>query len=301
LSTALRAPDRPVMALLVRLFAVFALATMTVFIRALGQQHVGLVESMFYRNLFASPIVLGYIAVTAGVSSIRTAHFFQHVTRTIVGLIGMTLTFEAYRELQLADATTIGFTSPIFATILAATLLHEQVGIHRWSAVVLGFVGVLIVTHPGSSTIPLRGAMISLGSAFQIALISILLRQLGRTEAPATTAFWFCFLSALLTAPLMLWYARPHSLTEWALLGGLGLSGAFAQVALTASVKLAPVSTVITMDYTSLIWATVFGFMLFDQFPAMSTWFGAPLIIGSGLYIAYREHVRGRAHGEPSS
>jgi len=289
------------MALLVRLFAVFALATMTVFIRALGQQHVGLVESMFYRNLFASPIVLGYIAVTAGVSSIRTAHFFQHVTRTIVGLIGMTLTFEAYRELQLADATTIGFTSPIFATILAATLLHEQVGIHRWSAVVLGFVGVLIVTHPGSSTIPLRGAMISLGSAFQIALISILLRQLGRTEAPATTAFWFCFLSALLTAPLMLWYARPHSLTEWALLGGLGLSGAFAQVALTASVKLAPVSTVITMDYTSLIWATVFGFMLFDQFPAMSTWFGAPLIIGSGLYIAYREHVRGRAHGEPSS
>lgn len=282
------------MALLVRLFAVLALATMTVFIRALGQQHVGLVESMFYRNLFATPIILGYIAAKAGIGSIRTAHFTQHVTRTIAGLIGMALTCEAYRELQLADATTIGFTSPIFATILAATLLREQVGVHRWSAVLLGFVGVLIVTHPGSSTIPLRGAMISLGSAFQIALISILLRQLGRTEAPATTAFWFCFLSALLTAPLMLWYARPHNLTEWSLLGGLGLSGAFAQVALTASVKLAPVSTVITMDYTSLIWATLFGFLLFGQFPAMSTWFGAPLIIGSGLYIAYREHVRGR-------
>lgn len=282
------------MALLVRLFAVLALATMTVFIRALGQQHVGLVESMFYRNLFATPIILGYIAAKAGIGSIRTAHFTQHVTRTIAGLIGMALTFEAYRELQLADATTIGFTSPIFATILAATLLREQVGVHRWSAVLLGFVGVLIVTHPGSSTIPLRGAMISLGSAFQIALISILLRQLGRTESPATTAFWFCFLSALLTAPLMLWYARPHNLTEWSLLGGLGLSGAFAQVALTASVKLAPVSTVITMDYTSLIWATLFGFLLFGQFPAMSTWFGAPLIIGSGLYIAYREHVRGR-------
>ena len=236
------------MALALRVFAVFALATMTVFIRALGQQHVGLIESMFYRNLFAAPVVLAYIAATAGVGSIRTAYFGQHVSRTIMGLVGMSLTFEAYRELQLADATTIGFTSPIFATILAATLLRERVGIHRWSAVVLGFVGVLIVTHPGSSTIPLRGAMISLGSAFQIALISILLRQLGRTEAPATTAFWFCFLSAILTAPLMLWVARSHSATEWALLGGLGLSGAVAQVALTASVKFAPVSTVITMD-----------------------------------------------------
>lgn len=282
------------MGLIVRLFAVFALATMTVFIRALGQHHVGLIESMFYRNLFAAPFVLGYIGMSAGVGSIRTAHFGQHVSRTIMGLIGMSLTFEAYRELKLAEATTIGFTTPIFATILAATVLREQVGVHRWSAVVLGFIGVLIVTHPGTSAIPFRGAMISLGSASQIAVISILLRQLGRTEAPATTAFWFCTLSALLTAPLMLWDAQSHSATDWWLLGGLGLSGAFAQVALTASVKYAPVSTVITMDYTSLIWATLFGYLLFDQLPASSTWLGAPLIIGSGLYIAWREHVRGR-------
>ncbi len=289
-----RHSDRPVFALGLRLFAVFALATMALFIRLLHEQHVGLIESMFYRNLFAAPIVLGYIAATAGVRSIKTRYFGQHVTRTVIGLTGMALTFEAYRELQLADATTISFTTPIFATILAATVLGERVGVHRWSAVVIGFFGVLIVTHPASSSIPLQGALIALGSAFMIAIISILLRQLGRTEAPATTAFWFCFLGGLVTAPPMLWYAEPHSAAQWALLGGLGLSGAVAQVALTASVKFAPVSTVITMDYTSLIWATLYGFVLFAQLPAMSTWAGVPLIIGSGLYIAWREHRRGR-------
>jgi drug/metabolite transporter (DMT)-like permease len=159
----------------------------------------------------------------------------------------------------------------------------------------IGFAGVLIVAHPGSSAIPLQGALIALSSAALIAVISILLRQLGRTEAPATTAFWFCFLSTGLTAIPMVWAARVHSGPEWALLLALGFTGAVAQVALTASVRLAPITTVISMDYTSLFWATLFGYVLFDTLPASSTWAGVPLIAGSGLYIAWREHRLGAA------
>lgn len=295
-----RAADKPFLALGIRLFAVLALATMALFVRLLSNQHVGLIESMFYRNLIAAPIVLCYIGATNGLGSVRSARFGQHLTRALVGVTGMVLTFESYRELQLADATTIGFTSPIFSTVLAATVLREQVGIHRWSAVVIGFLGVLIVTHPGSSAIPLQGALISLGSAFIIAIVSILLRQLGRTESAATTAFWFCFISACMTTPFMLWDARVHNFYEWALFIGLGVSGAAAQVALTASVKFAPISTVVSMDYTALIWATLFGWSLFAQLPATSTWIGAPLIIASGLYIAWREHTRARQRASAS-
>ncbi|MBU6208160.1 MAG: DMT family transporter, partial [Alphaproteobacteria bacterium] len=205
---------------------------------------------------------------------------------------GMVFTFEAYRELRLADATSISFTTPIFATILAATVLRESVGWRRWSAVLIGFAGVLIVAHPGSSTIPLQGALIALGSAFMVAVIAILLRQLGRTEPPATTAFWFCTLSAILLAPAMPWVAVRHDMTEWLLFAGLGLSGAAAQILLSASVKLAPVSIVVNMDYSALIWSVLFGWLLFGELPGMSTWAGVPLIIGSGLYIAWREHVR---------
>jgi drug/metabolite transporter (DMT)-like permease len=288
------------MALAVRVFAVFALAMMTGCIKLLDHEQVGLVESMFYRNLFAAPLILGYILTAPGTSgeglaSLKTAHFGAHVIRSCIGLFGMVLTFGAYRMLPLAEATTIGFTTPIFATILAATVLHEHVGMHRWSAVVIGFIGVLLVTRPGNGALPLTGSLVSLGSAFMIAVIAILLRQLGRTELPSTTAFWFCALSAIALGIVMLvgGFERAHNAYQWLLLIGLGVTGAAAQVALSASVRMAPVSTVITMDYTSLIWATLLGWSLFHVLPASSTWTGVPLIIGSGLYIAWREHQHG--------
>ena len=271
-----------------------ALVVMTAFVRALGARHVGLIESMFYRNLIATPLILSYIAATRGFAAIKTDRLSGHITRSIVGVIGMACTFEAYRELHLADATTIGFTTPIFATILAALWLHEQVRWHRWAAVLVGFVGVLIVTQPGHSSVPTQGALIALASAFLIGVTSILLRQLGRTEAPSTTAFWFCGLSTLILAPAMPWCFHTHDMHVWMLVAGMGASGAITQVLLNASVRLAPVSTVINMDYSALIWSVSLGWLVFGELPAASTWMGVPLIVGSGLYIAWREHVRSR-------
>jgi drug/metabolite transporter (DMT)-like permease len=288
---------RPQYALALRFLAMLLLGTMTLFIKLLSLHNIGLVESMFYRNIIAIPLIFLYVWRTAGLASLKPHSVWAQVTRAFLGSMGMILTFSAYRLLPLAEATTIGFTSPIFATIIAAFFLHEQVGKHRWSAVCMGFVGVLVVMAPalsgkaaGGEALPLLGASVSLGSALNIAVITILLRQLGRKEAPATTAFWFCCISAALNTPLMCVYAKPVDWHIMLMLLGLGVSGAFGQIALSASVRYAPVSIVSSMDYSMLIWSVLYGWFIFGTLPSASTWLGLPLIILSGAYIAWREH-----------
>ncbi len=297
--------DRPLTAIGVRLVAIFFLAIMTAMVR-LGHLHgVSLIEAMFYRNAIAAPCLLAYIVAGPGMASLKTVHLRMHLTRSFVGLIGMVFTYGAFILLPLAEATTIGFTTPIFATILAALFLNEFVGLHRWSAVMVGFIGVLLVTRPGSGSIPPFGALIALASALTIAIISIQLRQMGRTEIATTTVFYFAFFSALVTGVVMIvctlrgghWapygFHTHHGAGFWSLIA-LGLSGAAGQVALSSSLRYGAVSLVVVMDYSNLIWATLFGWALFAALPAPTTWTGAPLIIASGLYIAWREHRRRR-------
>jgi len=227
-----------------------------------------------------------------GLPSIATKRLPAHVVRAVVGLSAMAFTFNGIVALPLAEATTIGFTVPVFATILGALVLREPTGWHRWAAVATGFAGVLIVAQPGGDHFPLWGAGCALAGAFGTASVSILLRQIGKTESALTTVFWF---SALSLVPLSVIYARaaqPHELVTWACLASVGILGGLAQIAMTTSLRLGPVSVVVPMDYSSLLWATLLGWLVFDTLPAKATWFGAPVIVASGLYIVWREHVR---------
>lgn len=276
----------------VRLIAVVCLCIMSAMIRMADLRGVSLIETMFYRNLFALPFLFGWVAALPGVASLKTARPGAHLSRSAVGLTGMVLTFSAYRLLPLAEATTISFTVPMFATLAAVLVLHEKVGRHRWGAVAVGFIGILVIARPGGggAAIPLLGAAAGLGSAMMTAVASILIRQLGRTEAATTTAFWFALFGAVVLAAFMPWAARAHDPATWGVLAILGFTGAAGQLALTTSLRFGAVSTVVTMDYSSLLWATGLGWLLFGQWPSPATWLGAPLVIGSGLYIAWREH-----------
>ena len=171
----------------------------------------------------------------------------------------MTFMFTTLLLLPLAEATTLQFTVPIFATILGAVILHETTGIHRWGAVVFGFLGVLIVTQPGSGHIPLAGAATGLAAAFLSSSVSILIRGMRASEPPATIVFYFSVLSMVPLVPVFLWTMGSHAWTTWAMLVGVGLVGAFGQLAMTTSLSLAPVSVVVPMDYSGLIWATLYG------------------------------------------
>jgi drug/metabolite transporter (DMT)-like permease len=275
-----------------RLIAVFALASMMALVKIAEAGGASLPELLLFRQACALPIVLVWLANGPGLATIRTGRIGAHATRTAIGLCGMVGNFGAVILLPLAEATTLGFTVPIFATILAALLLREQVGWHRWAAVVAGFVGILIVAQPGGGHFPLAGAAVGLTGAVFTALVSIQLRQLGRTEGAGTIVFWFSLLSL---APLGLafpFFVQPHPGWVWGIMIAAGLVGGIGQLALTGALRFAPVSAVLPMDYSSLIWATLYGWLVFAVLPTPFTWVGAPLIIASGLYIVWRERVR---------
>jgi drug/metabolite transporter (DMT)-like permease len=208
------------------------------------------------------------------------------------------LNFGAVILLPLAEATTINFTVPIWAVLLSILLLREKVGVWRWSAVVLGFAGIVVIAQPGDGHFPLIGALVALGGAFMIALISIQIADLNRTDKPLTIVFYFALFSAPLTALSLPFVATGHDTQGWLLLLGIGLAGALGQLLLTAALRFGTVASVIVMDYSGLFWATLYGWLLFATLPPASTWLGAPLIVAAGLIIAWREHRLARPRRE---
>ncbi|HEX7782658.1 MAG TPA: DMT family transporter [Sphingobium sp.] len=286
--------ERPLFAIGLRLAAMLFLSIMFATVRLLSAHGVHLAESLFYRQALALPLVFGWIAWSEGAGAVRTNRMGAHVSRTILGLIGMVLNFSSYILLPLTEATTIGFTMPIFGTILSAILLREATGIHRWSAVLLGFAGVLVMVRPDAGHFPLAGVAVALSAALVTANISILLRELGRTEGAAVTVFWFTLLSIPPLGLTLPFYAQPHDAGTWLLIALMGLSGGMAQLCMTGALRWAPVSVVLPMDYSTIIWATLFGWLIWSDWPLPSTFAGGALIILSGLYIAWREHIRAK-------
>ncbi|OYY72461.1 DMT family transporter [Sphingomonas sp. 28-63-12] len=285
-------PDRLLLAVTLRLMSVAMFASMNALIKLSEVRGATLGEILFFRQFGAACLMAVVLATGPGLASVKTDRFGAHVLRTIMGLTAMTFTFTAVLMLPLAESTTIGFTMPIFATILGAVILREPTGWHRWAAVVTGFLGVVIVAQPGGGHFPILGALSGLVAAMMTASVSILLRQIAKTESTLTTVFWF---SALSLVPLGIVYAlvwQPHAAIVWVLLMGVGLVGGIAQLAMTGAIRFGPVSVVVPMDYSSLIWATLYGWLVFNMLPTPATWIGAPIIIASGLYIVWREHVR---------
>ena len=293
------APDlthhRPVFAMMLRLGAAFVLAVMLVFVKLADQSGIHLAETLFWRQLPTIPIVLIWLALRGQLGKLRTKRLGTHARRALFGLVGMFLNFGAVTLLPLAEATAFNFSSAIWAVILSALVLREKVGVWRWTAVLLGFTGVLVIAQPGDGHIPLTGAMVALGAALMIALISVQIRDLGRTEDPLAIVFYFALLTVPLLALAMPFVATSHTPYQWSLLTGLALFGLLGQFLLTAALRYGTVASVIVMDYSGIVWAILFGWLLFNVLPPATTWIGAPLVIGAGVLIALREHRLGRA------
>lgn len=293
--------DRILPAIALRSLSVLIFASMNVAIKLAERGGASVGEILFFRQFGACLLVAAVIAAGPGLRSVATGRLPAHILRAVVGLTAMTFTFTGIVALPLAEATTIGFTVPIFATILGALVLREPTGWHRWAAVAAGFTGVLIVAQPSGAHFPLWGAGCALAGALGTAGVTILLRQIGRTETALTTVFWFSALSLLPLSIVYVQAAQPHPMTTWACLAAVGTLGGLAQIAMTNSLRLGPVSVVVPMDYSSLLWATLFGWLVFGMLPAAATWIGAPIIVASGLYIVWREHVRRQTVTEEAS
>jgi len=276
-----------------RLVSALALALMFAGVKWVGQRGAGVVETLFYRQIGSAVCAAAFVAVGPGFRSLRTKRFGAHAMRMGIGVVAMLLNFLMVRVLPLAEATAIGFSVPIFATLLAATVLGEPTGRWRWGAVLVGFLGVLVIIQPGSGHISTYGGLVALGAVISTACATIAIRHLGATEAVATTVFWFGLTSLVPLGLAMPFVARAHEGATFAAIAALALSGGIAQLALTGALRLAPVALVMPMDYSALLWASLLGLALFDQAPSHWTWVGAPIVIAAGLVILWREqHLR---------
>ncbi len=286
--------DRPLLALVLRLAGVCGFALMAALLKMASETGIHLSELVFWRQLVSLPILLTWAMLTGGIGQLATRRPKAHAMRAVYGIVGMVLNFAAVILLPLAEATTLGFTAPMFAVLLSIVLLKESVGVWRWSAVAAGFIGIVIIAQPGSGNLPLFGSSVALGGAFMIALISTQIRDLSRTEAPVVIVFWFSMASVIVALPFMLWVHEPLTAHQWLLLLGMGMAGTWGQMLITMALRFGKVSSVIVMDYSSIIWATLFGWLLFSTLPALSTWIGAPLVVLAGLIISWREHILAR-------
>ncbi len=277
-----------------RLGAAASFGVMAATIKLGHQAGVSTPELMFYRFAFGLPPLLAYMAWTGQLGAWRTQRPMAHVRRGVIGLTTMALAFSALAYLPLAESTTIGFVAPLFSVALSALILSERVGPYRWTAVAIGFAGVLVVMQPSGGDLSPVGLTLALLSALGVAAVTITIRQISRTEATPTTVLWFTGFSMIITGAMMPFYAAPHDAGTWALLATLGLFGGLGQLFLTSSLRYAPVSVVVPFDYTQLIWAVALGWLLFSTPVPATTWAGAAIIIGSGLFTVYREHRLGR-------
>lgn len=273
--------------------AALVLSTLFMLVKFTAESGVRFPEILFWRQLPTIVVVLGWLAARGQLHRLRTRRLPVHARRALLGLTGMVFTFGAPLLMPLAESTALGFTTPVFAVVLSALLLKERVGAVRWLAVALGFAGVVIIARPGQAALSPLAAAVGLGAGFMVALISIQVRDLGRTDEPLAIVFWFAAISTpLLLIALPLFHTQ-HSLWQWFLLlsgGVLGLLGLLGQLLLTAALRYGQVASVVVMDYSSLVWATLYGWLLWGDLPSTATFLGAPVIIAAGAVIAWREH-----------
>jgi drug/metabolite transporter (DMT)-like permease len=283
--------DEVVSGILCRIGMCVSFSTMGAMLKLASTQGLNAPELVFYRSLFSLPVVLVWVLRRENLRVLRPNKPMAHVWRSALGLVSMGLTFQALILLPLAEATAINFSAPIFATILSFLVLKEHVGWHRWSAVLIGFAGVLIIARPGGSSLPALGVTVALCGALGQASVTTTLRHLQRSENISAIVFWFAVAGIAVGGMLMPIFGQMHSPSAFAFAIAGGLAGGAGQLLMTASLR-APVAVVSAFDYLQILLATAYGWLLFSDVPLPSTLLGAALIAGSGLYTVWRERRR---------
>ena len=264
--------------------------------------NIHFIETMFFRSAFALPVMVVIAARGRNWGLLRTKRFPAHIVRAFTGTMAQGCAFYALTVLPLAEQTALTYTTPLFVTILSIPFLGERVGIHRWSAVLVGFAGILVIAL-GEGAFQ-AGAMpdrvVAIGMAVAVAqgvwsaATTLLVRSLSATESSATIVLWQSLLMTAFTLAALPFFWTTPTPGELALLVLVGLVGGVAQIMLTEAYASAQVSALGPFSYSSILWAVALGWVVFSDAPGWSTLAGAALIVVSGLYILHREIARAR-------
>jgi len=277
--------------------SVAVFAAMDAVVKDLGTRYPTM-QVMFFRSLFAFVPIVFLILHGGSLKALKVNSITGHLLRSLVGIGAMFCFFHAYVRMPLADVVAISFAAPVFVVALSVPLLGEKVGPRRWAAVLVGFIGVVIMIRPGAGLLTSVALVPLIGTLF-FALAMIVLRRLGRTETSASVAFTFtlaCTVVSGLALPFV-WVA-PDFVDLLALIA-VGLLGGVGQILMTAAFKHGDVAVIAPFEYTAMIWATLLGFVFWSEVPGLNIWIGVAIVMASGLFILFREAnlrlPRGRA------
>ena len=296
---------RPGRAVFLKVVAVFLFMVMGSLVKA-ATEEVPPGQAVFFRAFFAMPIILLWSWQRGEMrQTLWTNNPMGHFWRGLFGTTAMGLTFAGLSILPLPEVTAIGYATPMFAVILAALMLGERIRLFRISAVVLGLVGVSIVIWPRLSLgaddfdqAATLAAILVLVASILRALVQVHVRGLVKTEHTTAIVFYFSVtatLVSLLTLPFgWVW----PSLLSVTLLVGAGMIGAIAQILMTTSYRYGGAAMLAPFDYTSMIFASLIGYVVFGEVPTSAIWTGATLVIAGGVLIIWRERQLGIERGK---
>ncbi|WP_289295010.1 DMT family transporter [uncultured Reyranella sp.] len=275
-----------------KLSALVLFCTMDAMVKGLGGTY-GSFQLMVFRSGVALVPVAVMIWHAGGMRVVRSNRPWLQALRVTIGFGSMFGFFYAFPRMPLVDAYAISFSAPLFMVALSVLILKEPVGWRRWTAVGVGFAGVLIMLDPWGIEFH-TVSLIILAATFCYSLSTVMVRLLSRHDPDVVTLFWFAIVGTVISLACAIpeWIWPPPM--DWVWLLTLGLLGGFAQILITRAWRLAPAAVLAPFDYVSIILAVAFGYLWFREEPSWTVWYGLPLVIGSGLYILHRERVRAR-------
>jgi drug/metabolite transporter (DMT)-like permease len=285
----------PVTAALLMTGASLGFSVMNILIRNASAE-LDTLQIAFFRNFFAFAFMLPWLA-SVGFEGLRTTRLKLHLVRGAISLCGMLLWFYSVTLLPLAEAVALNFTVPLFATAGAALILHEVVRARRWTATVVGFLGVLVILRPGFQELHLEMLLPVLAALF-MALSVLVVKSLARTDSPGVIVLYMNVLLTPLSLIPALFVWRWPSAEVWAMMVGIGLLAALSHLLMTRAYKIADASAVLPFDYTRLPFIALLAFLFYGEVPDGWTWVGAAIIAASTFYIARREAVVSRERRE---
>ncbi|TMV05554.1 DMT family transporter [Ruegeria sediminis] len=294
---------RPVLAVALKLSALFLFTAMSALVKALSDDFPP-GEMVFFRSLFAIPVIFAWLVMRGQLRQGLIARKpMGHFWRGVLGTTAMGLTFTGLSLLPLPEVTAIGYGTPIFTLILAALMLGERIRMIRIGAVAIGLLGVLIMLWPrlgGGSleTAATIGALCVLGATIARAFVQIHIRQLVQVDHPAAVVFYFSLTATLLSGLTAFFGWTMPTWEQAALLILMGLIGGVAQILVTSSYRFGQASMLAPYDYTSMLFAIVIGYVWFDELPTLVMLAGAALVIAGNVLVIWREHQLGLERGK---
>jgi drug/metabolite transporter (DMT)-like permease len=274
--------------------AIFMFTLMNVIAKYLSASH-SVFEIVFFRNLIACvPFLVAGFAFGHREIFVIQSKPRVIVTRAVLGTVTLTMTFAAYSLMPMAETTVLLFTASLFIPVLGVLILHERVGPYRWTAVLTGFVGVSIMVQP-TGEVAMLGVIVALCAALLQATMSILLRHLGGHERPETITFYFFIIGTILSGLAMPFVATGPTLAEIPFFIAVGLTGAAAQWLYSTALKYTPAALVAVINYSSIVWAILFGWLVWNDWPLPIVFAGTAVVISSNLLIVWRERILRRS------